>query len=202
MQLNNLASPERIEVDAPASTSTSSLDAHRLLVMWLFIATGAVSSLFVVFMLYFERTGRGASLLLVVLPTGALGGFVSSLRRLYRFQSIYPSERYADLFRRSNFYVIAYSFVPALVGLIGAAVVYVVFAGSILKGPMFPEFGCGKTPDCIVERCEAFHGFVRCWSPHGATEYAKAIVWAFVAGFSERFVPDVLNRLGSSEDRQ
>ena len=45
------------------------------------------------------------------------------------------------------------------------------------------------------------HGFVACWIPDGPTAYAKAIVWRFVAGFPERFVPDILNRLGREDNK-
>jgi hypothetical protein len=127
-----------------------------------------------------------------VIVAGAGGGFVSSLRRLYTFQDIFPRRRYVQLFRRMNFYVVAYSFVPALVGMIGAVILSLIFAAGLLRGDLFPEFHCaaGKT-------CADFHGFVADWSPDGPAANAKAIVWGFIAGLSERFVPDILNRLSS-----
>ena len=171
----------------------AALDAHRLLVMWLFISTLVLGLVFLAVMLYFDKTGRGPSIMVAVIVAGALGGFVSSLRRLYGFQDIFPRKNYIRLFRKLNFYVIAYSLVPALVGMIGAVVVYVIFAAGLLKGDLFPEFYC-VTGDGT---CDEFHRFVYYWSPHGPTAYAKALVWGFIAGFSERFVPDILNRLGS-----
>lgn len=172
----------------------ATVDAHRLLVVWLFIATLTLSFAFLAVMINLDRTGSGPSIMVVVIVSGALGGFVSSLRRLYSFQDIFPRKQYVELFRRTNFYVIAYSFVPALVGMIGAAVIYVVFAAGLLKGGVFPEF------HCAVEKCGDFATFVSSWSPSGPSEYGKAIVWGFIAGFSERFVPDILNRLGSKAD--
>jgi len=174
------------------------LDAHRLLVMWLFISTLLLGLSFLALMLYFDRSGRGGPTIMVaVIVAGALGGFVSSLRRLYAFQDIFPKRRYVLLFRTLNFYVIAYSFVPALVGMIGAAVLYVVFAAGLLKGDLFPEFDC-HAPDKV---CDDFQRFVGNWSPKGPAGHAKAIVWGFIAGFSERFVPDILNRLGSESTK-
>jgi len=171
----------------------ATLDAHRLMVMWLFIATLLVALTFLVLMLRFDITGQGPSVMVVVIISGSLGGFVSSLRRLYSFQDIFPRKQYVQLFRKTNFYVIAYSFVPALVGMIGAAVIYVVFAAGLLKGGVFPEFHCSAT----TGDCSAFYSFVANWSPNGPAEFGKAIIWGFIAGFSERFVPDILNRLGS-----
>jgi hypothetical protein len=76
--------------------------------------------------------------------------------------------------------------------MIGAVVLYLLFAAGILKGDLFPEFHCAAG-----QTCADFHGFVAYWKPDGPAANAKAIVWGFIAGFSERFVPDILNRLGS-----
>ena len=173
------------------------LDAHRLLVMWLFVSTLVVGLAFLTLILYFDKTGRGGVTIMVpVIVAGAGGGFVSSLRRLYSFQDILPRRQYIQLFRRMNFYVVAYSFVPALVGMIGAVVLYLMFAAGLLKGDLFPEFHCAAG-----QTCADFHGFVAHWSPEGPAANAKAIVWGFIAGFSERFVPDILNRLGSENSK-
>jgi hypothetical protein len=178
---------------ASGEPDQGTLDAHRLLVMWLFISTLVVGGAFLALVLYFHWTGRGGVTIgTAVIVAGAGGGFVSSLQRLYSFQDIFPRRQYVQLFRRMNFYVVAYSFVPALVGMIGAIVLYLIFAGGLLKGDLFPEFHCS-----VFDGCGDFHGFVTNWSPNGPAASAKAIVWGFIAGFSERFVPDILNRLGS-----
>ena len=171
------------------------LDAHRLLVMWLFISTLAVGAGFLSLMLYFHWTGQGGVTIgTAVIVAGAGGGFVSSLQRLYSFKDIFPQRHYVQLFQRMNFYVVAYSLVPALVGMIGAIMLYLIFAAGLLKGDLFPEFSC-----TAEGACNDFHGFVANWSPKGPAANAKAIVWGFIAGFSERFVPDILNRLGSDK---
>jgi hypothetical protein len=40
-----------------------------------------------------------------------------------------------------------------------------------------------------------FNDFAIGLGPADSTEYAKAIVWAFIAGFAERLVPDTLDRI-------
>jgi hypothetical protein len=37
--------------------------------------------------------------------------------------------------------------------------------------------------------------------PKDAAANAKAIVWGFIAGFSERFVPNILNRLATDKEK-
>ena len=53
-----------------------SLDAHRLLVMWLFISTLAIGLGFLALVLYFDVTGRGGgTIMIAVIVAGAGGGF-------------------------------------------------------------------------------------------------------------------------------
>jgi hypothetical protein len=165
--------------------------------MWLFICTLSAGIPFLILVLYFDATGRGGvTIMIPVMVAGAGGAFVSSLRRLYGFEDIFPRRNYLRLFRRLDFYVIAYSLVPALVGIIGAIMIYLIFAGGLLKGDLFPEFICA--PD---KNCDDFHGFVSNWMPKDAAANAKAIVWGFIAGFSERFVPNILNRLATDKEK-
>jgi hypothetical protein len=184
--------------DTTDDPDRSTLDAHRLLVMWLFICTISAGIPFLILVLYFSSTGRGGiTIMIPVMVAGAGGAFVSSLRRLYGFEDIFPRGNYVRLFRRLDFYVIAYSLVPVLVGVIAAVMIYLVFAAGLLKGDLFPEFTC--TPD--KDSCNDFHGFLTHWAPNGAPANAKAIVWGFIAGFSERFVPNILNRLATDKEK-
>jgi hypothetical protein len=189
-----MAEPQSPDIqDESQDPDQSTLDAHRLLVMWLFICTLAIGLPFLALVLFFNLTGRGGvTIMIPVMVAGAGGAFVSSLRRLYSFQDIFPRRKYVRLFQKMNFYVVAYSLVPAVVGIIAAVMIYLLFAAGLLKGDLFPEFSCaeGKT-------CTDFHGFVSDWMPVNAPANAKAIVWGFIAGFSERFMPDILNRLAN-----
>ena len=55
---------------------------------------------------------------------------------------------------------------------------------------------------CVPDKsCGDFHGFVTNWMPKDAAANAKAIVWGFIAGFSERFVPNILNRLATDKEK-
>jgi hypothetical protein len=184
-------------VSDQADPARGTLDAHRLLVMWLFICTLSAGIPFLVLVLYFDKTARGGvTIMIPVMAAGAGGAFVSSLRRLYGFEDIFPRRSYIRLFRKLDFYVIAYSLVPVLVGIIGAVMLYLLFARGLLKGDLFPDFICATN-----QSCDDFHGFVANWVPKDAAANAKAIVWGFVAGFSERFVSNILNHFATDKER-
>ena len=65
---------------------------------------------------------------------------------------------------------------------------------SALSCCLFPTIDCldGKTCSDITE-------LMRNYVPKGPPDYGKALVWAFVAGFSERLVPDLLQGLVTKE---
>ena len=145
------------------------------------------------------NVGRGHSnfsILMLVVLAGALGAFVSALRRLYALENIFPTYRFRDLLRKARLYVIIYSLIPPLIGAIAAAVLYVFFAAEFVTSPLFPKFVC----ELEGLGCLKFKEFIDHWKPATAADYAKAAVWGFVAGFSERVVPDILNKLAESSE--
>jgi hypothetical protein len=166
-------------------------DVHRQMVIALFTATLMLSVLLVVGLVFSRLTA-----LMIVAAAGALGGFVSALRRLYAFQRIFP----VNFFQRRHkidAYLIIYSMIPSLVGAIAAVTIYLVFASRLVKGDLFPEFKLSP----LNPRPDDFQNFVANWQPVAPADYAKALVWSFIAGFSERFVPDLLERFASSQQR-
>ncbi len=178
-------------------TDRLELDAHRALVMWLFIATIVLTVVVGALLLYEQYTTENIlSILPVVIAAGILGAFVSALNRIYSASDVFPVGRYTELLKEVNAYLIAYASIPPLVGAISAVILHVIFASEILTGPFFPTFTC-KTET----GCNDFPSFLEFWGPAKPTDYAKTIVWAFIAGFSERFVPDILNRVAKSADR-
>ena len=74
-----------------------------------------------------------------------------------------------------------------LIGGILALVLYLIFASKVLAGAIFPDF----------ENTDSRYTNFRCFllSIKFATnmDAAKMLLWAFAAGFSERFVPNILN---------
>lgn len=172
----------------------SEFDAHRIIVVWLFLATLLLVVFTTISLVISDSTGEKIlPTLVIVVIAGVLGSFVSALNRIYSSKDVFPKAKYKDFLKGANGYLIAYSTIPPLVGAISAAVLYVIFAGQIISGALFPTFACSVGEN----GCTSFELFLQYWSPKDPQDYAKAIVWGFIAGFSERFVPDILNKVAT-----
>jgi hypothetical protein len=128
---------------------------------------------------------------LTVILAGGLGAVFSSLIRLYNYTDLPKALSIEELKGLKNLHLFIYSLTPVIVGSIAATVFYVLIAGRILEGPLFAEFFC-KNPN---GSCSEFSDLLNYWSPKEAIDYAKAIVWGFVAGFAERLVPNAIDGL-------
>ena len=115
---------------------------------------------------------------------GLLGAYLS---RLIAFQNGAALLSVDDL---ENGYAWHVLLLRLMVGGLSALVVYFIIAGRLIGGELLPQpSGAGG-------------GFGRLWQDYGDDGYsgptpgfAKLIVWCFLAGFSERFLPDSLSAL-------
>lgn len=134
-----------------------------------------------------ERSTFATSMLVLA---GMLGGCVSALSRLYSVgwtaELATGAENLGHLF-----WSLVINFLLAVIeGGIFALLLYLAFMGNLISGTLFPAFRSPAPPEMNL-----FHIFLeRGLQSHG--DFAKAIVWCFMAGFSERLVPDFLNTLG------
>ena len=119
-----------------------------------------------------------------VLVCGVIGGFVSLQRRLKDLTLL-------DLELLANSKV--YLMLAPMVGGVLAMVLYLIFLSGLLRGDMFPEF-MSKTTD----KTSGFPTIFEQYGKHGFSDYAKLLVWAFIAGYSEKFVTNVLGRFEGS----
>src|SRR6187402_957305 len=130
-------------------------------------------------------------ILVLVTLSGMLGAFFSALTRLYNVDQLSLALISPTVSKLNGWHLLMYSFVPPVVGAIASVVLYVGFVSGLVSGGVFPAMSCkgdGKTCTDLIE-------VLRVYGPTGANDYGKALIWAFIAGFSERFVPDILQSL-------
>ena len=129
------------------------------------VGLGVVAILFAAFVLKMTL----ATTVILVLLMGALGGFLSVQQRLEKI----PTEQdpVLTMFQLHNGRF-AVRLAP-LTGAICALVLFLIFQAELLKGTAFPDMG----------------------KLNLAPEYGKLLLWSFIAGFAERFVPDTLDNL-------
>jgi hypothetical protein len=167
------------------------------MLVFLFLGASAfiVILVILIFVPYALQTKQGSPIpiFLVVVIAGTVGAFFSSLQRLYEFKQL-PQILYDRQLGSEYGSLFVYSLIPAVVGGIAAAVLYLIFAGGMLSGALFPSFTC-KQGDCAD-----FSTLLFDYGPTQAVDYSKAILWGFVAGFAERTVPNLLSHFVQDVD--
>jgi mannose-6-phosphate isomerase-like protein (cupin superfamily) len=118
---------------------------------------------------------------------GLLGGFVSIQQRLKTL-----GDEELELLSRSRFQVVL---IP-LYGAVFALVLYFAFLSNLVESPLFPHFAIPpfSAPIPSTEDVKTFLGTTY---PASGPDLTKLLFWSFVAGFSERFVPQILNTVQS-----
>jgi hypothetical protein len=133
--------------------------------------------------------------LLPVLFVGAMGGLLSMQQR---YQSVSregdPIDNISQLMQNWS-----RLFLPAISGAIFATLLYMLFIGGLLEGDLFPQLGSnpGNTNN---QDGTSMWDFLKHARPRSSRDYAKLIIWSFIAGFAERFVPDTLSRFISRRE--
>lgn len=80
----------------------------------------------------------------------------------------------------------------AAVAVVFAFVLYLMIIGGLIGGDMFPEFVAVKHPAGAPWDMQTFLTGV---DPKGHKDIAKILVWSFIAGYTERFVPNAVGRV-------
>ncbi len=127
--------------------------------------------------------GQQLSFVYPVALVGTAGGTANAARRVQRLQQE-PLAVQAAVPQRL---ALAQTWLSPVVGGTFAALLYCIFLAGILQGEFFPAF------DCAALDFTDYQTFSSC-QPATNADAAMALVWGFVAGFFERFVPNVLDR--------
>lgn len=149
--------------------------AVALVVLVLLVIGGA-------FFAHYSPEGKIINAPIAAFAAGIVGGFVGLQRRLKSMSD-------DDLTLLANSWV--FVCLSPFVGGILAVVLYVLFVSTLVSGDLFPKF----VPDIRNPSPEFQKGFSEIFAVHGeSVDYAKMMFWSFVAGFSERFVTDIISK--------
>lgn len=123
---------------------------------------------------------------------GLVGGFVSIQQRLKKV-----GNEELELLSRSWFQILL---IPVYGGVF-ALVLYIGFLGGVVEGPLFPSFSIPAFTEPLPTRDDIQNFFASTY-PSSGSDVAKLLFWSFVAGFSERFVPQILDRTQQGRSNQ
>jgi hypothetical protein len=123
---------------------------------------------------------------------GLLGGFVSIQQRLKKL-----AEEELVLLSQSWFQILL---IP-IYGGIFSLVLYICFLSEMVKGPLFPHFYIPPFSEPIPTRADMI-SFLENTYPVSGQDFSKLIFWSFIAGFSERLVPQILQKSESVSTRE
>lgn len=88
-----------------------------------------------------------------------------------------------------------------LAGGISALVLYLLMAAGLsdLGGELMPKFVSAYTDNKECAQSLNLNTYFSLLMPVNTVSFAKVLCWSFVAGFAEKFVPDILDRMAKND---
>ena len=150
----------------------------------------ALTFFYIIVPLFGDDLGRTYLVALVFL-LGLIGGFVSIQQRL-------PTIELKELRELSGSWS-SVVLIP-INGGIFSLVLMLMFLSEVLVGPMFPKF-----THQAIDSADAVNSILGWFSntvPKSGPDIAKLLFWSFVAGFSERFVPQIIRKTKAKSEEK
>lgn len=174
------------------------LGAYKKLLSFQFLGTIILAAILCTWLFIAQaHPNQQVPVLPLVVLMGVLGAFFSALTRLYKVDEAGTALISPTVERLDGWYLFMYSFVPPLIGAIAAAVLYLIFISKLVEGALFPKLDCLPKSDC-----KTIQDLMQFYFPVEAADYGKTMVWSFIAGFSERLVPNLLQSMVTKQGKE
>lgn len=146
----------------------------------------AIAASVVIFLfLYLVTDTVNLHFLVMIFLSGAAGGVTNTYERMKNV----PAKVNAFRDPTINTVAIIQVYVSPLIAGVFGLVLYSLFLTNMLGGTLFPTFdGMDAQYHGVIDLFNQVH-------PAEQIDAAKSLVWSFVAGFSERFVPNIIDKL-------
>jgi hypothetical protein len=177
-------------VSAPAGSPTAAgaIQSGNLALVklyWHLSMTGIITFAGFAIALLVAKFEGYSDLMLLVLLAGSTGAVINNY---YRLAKLSTADR-ATLDALDNNVFTVQLYVSVLISGVLGFVMYGLCLSGLISGGLFPAFkgvkdGFGSVPALLREV-----------SPESNLDAVKALVWAFIAGFSEKLIPNVIDRV-------
>jgi hypothetical protein len=132
-----------------------------------------------------------ASFIFFIFMAGTVGGVANNYRRLQQL----PLDTTEELPPAIHRLLTVQIYLSPIVGGVFASVLYLIFMSGILQGDFFPAFQSESAPFIDTPT------FADVTLPKTNRDAAKALIWAFIAGFAEGFVPNFIDKIAKEQRR-
>jgi len=143
---------------------------------------------------YSLNLNAGIATIFVVIFAGITGAFVSMQQRIQSAPSKGDPLYNLSVLTHGWFSIL----LSPLSGAIFALILYMLFVSGLLGGNLFPTL---QTPSADFKDPNiSLFNFLSPSGPRDGVAWGKLLIWSFIAGFAERFVPDKLNKLVAEDE--